>query len=190
MCVCWYVNFFLCYNCKQEFFLCYNCKQEVFFMLQLLGWAHAQHRNPSHIFEKAINNLHLVLRENRRSMRYNFEEEDGGRQSEDVEWLPLQHHPVFSTPPDRDRDGDRALTMPKNLLAWDGASRLYFWDSYKTCLHRLSVRLGEPDPTSLLAASPSKVLQADVQLNSEVQRISINRNGSALFLVGLDGLYV
>ncbi|XP_049358641.1 nuclear pore complex protein NUP88 isoform X3 [Solanum verrucosum] len=123
-------------------------------------------------------------------MRYNFEEEDGGRQSEDVEWLPLQHHPVFSTPPDRDRDGDRALTMPKNLLAWDGASRLYFWDSYKTCLHRLSVRLGEPDPTSLLAASPSKVLQADVQLNSEVQRISINRNGSALFLVGLDGLYV
>ncbi|XP_069147778.1 nuclear pore complex protein NUP88 isoform X2 [Solanum lycopersicum] len=123
-------------------------------------------------------------------MRYNFEEEDGGRQSKDVEWLPLQHHPVFSTPPDRDRDGDRALTIPKNLLAWDGASRLYFWDSYKTCLHRLSVRLGEPDPTSLLAASPSKVLQADVQLNSEVQRISINRNGSALFLVGLDGLYV
>ncbi|KAL3341844.1 hypothetical protein AABB24_026057 [Solanum stoloniferum] len=153
-------------------------------------WAHSQHRNPSHIFEKAINNLHLVLRENPRSMRYNFEEEDGGRQSKDVEWLPLQHHPVFSTPPDWDRDGDRALTMPKNLLAWDGASRLYFWDSYKTCLHRLSVRLGEPDPTSLLAASPSKVLQADVQLNSEVQRISINRNGSALFLVGLDGLYV
>ncbi|KAH0654388.1 hypothetical protein KY289_032066 [Solanum tuberosum] len=123
-------------------------------------------------------------------MRYNFEEEDGGRQSEDVEWLPLQHHPVFSTPPDRDRDGDRDLTMPKNLFAWDGASRLYFWDSYKTCLHRLSVRLGEPNPTSLLAASPSKVLQADVQLNSEVQRISINRNGSALFLVGLDCLYV
>jgi len=29
-----------------------------------------------------------------------------------------------------------------------------------------------------------------VQLNSEVQRISINRNGSALFLVGLDCLYV
>ena len=29
-----------------------------------------------------------------------------------------------------------------------------------------------------------------MQLNSEVQRISINRNGSALFLVGLDGLYV
>lgn len=93
-----------------------------------------------------------------KSMRYNFEEEDGGRQSEDIEWLPLQHHPVFSTPPDRDRDRDSStFTVPKNLLAWDGASRLYFWDSYKTCLHRLSVRLGEPDPTSLLAASPSKV---------------------------------
>lgn len=87
-------------------------------------------------------------------MRYNFEEsEDGGRQSEDVEWLPLQQHPVFS----RDRDRDRDSSTPKNLLAWDGASRLYFWDSYKTCLHRLAVRLGEPDPTSFLAASPSKV---------------------------------
>lgn len=29
-----------------------------------------------------------------------------------------------------------------------------------------------------------------MQLDFEVQRISINRNGSALFLVGLDGLYV
>lgn len=35
-----------------------------------------------------------------------------------------------------------------------------------------------------------QVLQADMQLDFEVQRISINRNGSALFLVGLDGLYV
>ncbi|MCD7464601.1 hypothetical protein HAX54_053077 [Datura stramonium] len=135
-----------------------------------------------------------------KSMRYNFDlseprddDDDGGRQSEtpssastpkeELEWLPLQHHPVFSAP-----DGDSStFKIPKNLLAWDGASRLYFWDSYKSCLHRLSVRLGEPDPTSVLAASPSKVLQADVQLNFEVQRISINSNGSALFLVGLDG---
>ncbi|OIT34848.1 PREDICTED: nuclear pore complex protein NUP88 [Nicotiana attenuata] len=139
-------------------------------------------------------------------MRYNFDlseprdADDGGRQSamptsastpkKELEWLPLQNHPVFSSP---NRDGaahSSNFTMPKNLLAWDGASRLYFWDSYKSCLHRLSVRLGEPDPTSVLAASPSKVLQADMQLDFEVQRISINRNGSALFLVGLDGLYV
>ncbi|KAJ8551000.1 hypothetical protein K7X08_000370 [Anisodus acutangulus] len=115
-------------------------------------------------------------------MRYNFDQSE----TEEVEWLPLQQHPVFSAP---DRDG-AASTMPKNLLAWDGASRLYFWDSYKSCLHRVSVRLGEPDTTSILAASPSKVLQADVQLNFEVQRISINRNGSTLFLFGLDGFCV
>nr|XP_016455214.1 PREDICTED: nuclear pore complex protein NUP88-like isoform X1 [Nicotiana tabacum] len=142
-------------------------------------------------------------------MRYNFDlsepreaddADDGGRQSatptsastpkEELEWLPLQNHPVFCAP---SRDGaahSSNFTMPKNLFAWDGASRLYFWDSYKSCLHRLSVRLGEPDRTSVLAASPSKVLQADMQLDFEVQRISINRNGSALFLVGLDGLYV
>ncbi|XP_075096681.1 nuclear pore complex protein NUP88 isoform X2 [Nicotiana tabacum] len=139
-------------------------------------------------------------------MRYNFDLSEprdadvGGLQSatptsastpkEKLEWLSLQNHPVFSAP---NRDGaahSSNFTIPKNLLAWDGASRLYFWDSYKSCLHRLSVRLGEPDPTFVLAASPSKVLQADMQLDFEVQRISINRNGSALFLVGLDGLYV
>ncbi|KAK4359261.1 hypothetical protein RND71_021490 [Anisodus tanguticus] len=82
-------------------------------------------------------------------MRYNFDQSE----TEEVEWLPLQQHPVFSAP---DRDG-AASTMPKNLLAWDGASHLYFWDSYKSCLHRVSVRLGDPDTTSILAASPSKV---------------------------------
>ncbi|CAN4124325.1 unnamed protein product [Withania somnifera] len=134
-------------------------------------------------------------------MKYNFNlsehlDDDGGRQSEpppsastlkeELEWLPLQNHPVFYAP----NMDSSTFAMPKNLLSWDGASRLYFWDSYKSCLHRLSIRLGEPDPTSILAASSSKVLQADVQLNIEVQRISINRNGSALLIVGLDGLYV
>lgn len=75
-------------------------------------------------------------------------------------------------------------------MAWDGASRLYFWDSVKKCIHRISIRLGEPDPTSVLADSPSKVLQADVQLNFVVDRISINRNGSALLLAGSDGLCI
>ncbi|CAN4116254.1 unnamed protein product [Withania somnifera] len=134
-------------------------------------------------------------------MKYNFNllehlDDNSGCQSEtppststpkeELEWLPLQQHPVFYAP----KMDSSTFAMPKNLLSWDGASRLYFWDSYKSCLHRLSIRLGEPDPTSILAASSSKVLQADVQLNIEVQRISINRNGSALLLVGLDGLYV
>lgn len=35
-----------------------------------------------------------------------------------------------------------------------------------------------------------QVLLADVQLNFEVQKISINRNGSALFLAGSDGLCI
>ena len=78
---------------------------------------------------------------------------------EDVEWLPLQHHPIFTSAadgalPPSSSASSKTLT---NLLAWDGASRLYFWDSQKQCLHRISVQLGEPDPSSILAASPSKV---------------------------------
>nr|XP_027104338.1 nuclear pore complex protein NUP88-like [Coffea arabica] len=111
---------------------------------------------------------------------------------EDVEWLPLQHHPIFTSAadgalPPSSSASSKTLT---NLLAWDGASRLYFWDSQKQCLHRISVQLGEPDPSSILAASPSKVLQADVQLNYEVQKISINRHGSAMLLSGSDRLCV
>lgn len=130
-------------------------------------------------------------------MRFNFdlsEQSTDSRRSltpkEEVEWVPLQSHPAFSAA-DAVSNGDGKFNgAPKNLVAWDGASRLYYWDQNRQCLHRISVRLGEPDPTSILAASPSKVMQADVKLNFEVSRISINRNGSALLLVGSDGLCV
>ncbi|KAL5734347.1 hypothetical protein ACOSP7_032208 [Xanthoceras sorbifolium] len=128
-------------------------------------------------------------------MRLNFEFDESNSDSrrsvtpkEEVEWLPLQNHPVFSSAADGNESG--AGGASRNLVAWDGASRLYYWNSNRRCLHRISIRLGEPDPTTILAASPSKVLQADVKLNFEVDRISINRNGSALLLSGPDGLYV
>lgn len=110
---------------------------------------------------------------------------------EEVEWLPLQNHPVFTT-----TNGDNATPhqsiheTARNLMAWDRASRLYFWDSDKQCLHRISIRLGEPDSSSILAASPSKVLHADIDLDFAVNKISINRNGSAILLTGSDGLYI
>ena len=72
---------------------------------------------------------------------------------EEVEWVPLPKHPLFTA-----HGGATTAAASRNLLAWDGASRLYFWDSNKRCLHRLSLRLGDPDPSSVLAASPSKVL--------------------------------
>ncbi|KAG5533508.1 hypothetical protein RHGRI_027627 [Rhododendron griersonianum] len=111
---------------------------------------------------------------------------------DEVEWLPLQNHPVFSTTTASSGGAVQSSTfrMPTNLLAWDGASRLYFWDQDKHCLHRISIRLGEPHTSSVLAASPSKVLRADVQLKFVVSKISINRNGSALLLAGPDGLSV
>ncbi|XP_021863305.2 nuclear pore complex protein NUP88 [Spinacia oleracea] len=104
-----------------------------------------------------------------------------------LEWLPLQDHPVFSR-----AAGGAGISsekrFPTNLMAWDGASRIYFWDSEKNFLHRISVRLGEPEVTSVVAASPSKVLQADIELDFHVTKISINRNGSALLLAGSDGV--
>ncbi|KAL6980697.1 Nuclear pore complex protein nup88 [Sarracenia purpurea var. burkii] len=139
-------------------------------------------------------------------MRYGFDTpETGGferptltptpssKPKDDGEWIPLQNHPIFATSSTAGDGGtarSSTFRMPENLMAWDGASRLYFWDSDKRCLHRISVSLGEPDHTSVLAASNSKVLQADVQLTFVVNKISINRNGSAILLAGSDGLCV
>lgn len=109
----------------------------------------------------------------------------------ELEWFPLQNHPLFSSSAAAPTAASAtAGRMPPNLMAWDGASRLYFWDLNKRCLHRISIRLGEPEPSSILAASPSKVLQAERPLSFEVNKISINRNGSALLLTGLEGLCV
>ncbi|KAG9156185.1 hypothetical protein Leryth_015597, partial [Lithospermum erythrorhizon] len=65
----------------------------------------------------------------------------------DTQWVLLQHHPVSSSL-------FATTKMAMNIVAWDGASRLYYWDSDKKCMHRIS--LGEPEPNTILAASPSK----------------------------------
>ncbi|KAL2598171.1 hypothetical protein GLYMA_11G229000v4 [Glycine max] len=104
---------------------------------------------------------------------------------EEVEWVPLPKHPLFTA-----HGGATTAAASRNLLAWDGASRLYFWDSNKRCLHRLSLRLGDPDPSSVLAASPSKVLQSDAVLDFDVRKISINRKGTAILLFGSETLSV
>ncbi|XP_062092505.1 nuclear pore complex protein NUP88 [Humulus lupulus] len=129
-------------------------------------------------------------------MRFNFEFEekktDQGSSStpkNEVEWVPLKAHPVF-TAAAVPAHGSNFGPAPTNLLAWDGASRLYFWDSEQLCLHRISLRLGDPEPTSVLAASPSKVLRPDVELGFVLHKISINRSGSALLLFGSDALSV
>lgn len=96
-------------------------------------------------------------------MRYNFDlneaDSDPPRSltpKQEVDWVPLKTHPVF-TPAAAAEYGGSVAPPLRNLLVSDGASRLYFWDSTKLCLHRISIRLGEPEPTSVLAASPSKV---------------------------------
>ncbi|KAG6765438.1 hypothetical protein POTOM_029480 [Populus tomentosa] len=127
-------------------------------------------------------------------MRFNFDLTESNPNSssrksltpkEDIQWVPLQNHPLFAS-----SDEDTAPQSPSNLLAWDGASRIYYWDSNLRCLHRISIRLGDPEPSSVLAASLSKVLQTDAEINFEVNKISINRNGSAMLLSGTNGLCV
>lgn len=134
---------------------------------------------------------------------------------DEVEWVPLAKHPLFTA------HGGAAVSGYRNLLAWDGASRLYFWDTNSRILHRLSLRLGDPDPSSVLASSPSKVslslplslcafrcsykrnpvysnslwnlkqvLQADAELDFDVHKISVNRNGTAILLFGSETLSV
>ncbi|KAH9622971.1 hypothetical protein KSS87_004355 [Heliosperma pusillum] len=107
---------------------------------------------------------------------------------DEVRWVPLQDHPVFSAV-----DGGESSStcrFPTNLMAWDGASRIYFWDSELACVHRISVRLGDPEPNSVTAAYPSKVLEADIDLGFVVNKISINKNGSALLLGSSAGIHI
>ncbi|KAI3939077.1 hypothetical protein MKX01_001945 [Papaver californicum] len=109
---------------------------------------------------------------------------------EQVEWIPLQTHPIFTTTTNTTPSATNGgLT---NLIAYDKkASRLYLWESHTQSLHHISIRLGDPDdPTSVLASSSSKVLQPDVHVSFAVSNISINRNGSALLLFGDHGLCV
>ncbi|KAJ7963993.1 nuclear pore complex protein NUP88 [Quillaja saponaria] len=131
-------------------------------------------------------------------MRFNFDTHETNSEQrrsltltpkEEVEWVPLRDHPVF-TSSSAVADGDSTFPASRNLLAWDGTSRLYFWDPQNNLIHRISIRLGEPDATSVLAASPSKVLQADGKLSFVVNRISINGDGSALLLFGSESLCV
>ncbi|GAB2299524.1 hypothetical protein Dimus_033590 [Dionaea muscipula] len=110
-----------------------------------------------------------------------------------LEWFPLQDHPVFAATPAAQPlpgGGLNGGRMARNLLAWDGASRLYYWDTNEQCLHRISIRLGEPDEHSVIAAYPSKVLKTDMELEFVVNKISVNRNGSAVVLAGSNGLCI
>ncbi|KAL0736517.1 hypothetical protein Bca4012_012727 [Brassica carinata] len=133
-------------------------------------------------------------------MRFNFQEPEETPEpprrsptpKEPVRWVPLQNHPVFSSPPPPSSQDEPAVSQrfPRNFMAWDGDSRLYYWDSTRYLLHRLSLRLGEPEPTSVLAAVPSKVMQPDLQLPFSVDKISINKSGSSVLLAGSDGICV
>ncbi|KAK9683516.1 hypothetical protein RND81_10G147100 [Saponaria officinalis] len=111
---------------------------------------------------------------------------------DELRWVPLQEHPVFTSTGESSAavDSSARRWFPRNLIAWDEASRIYFWDSELDCLHRISIRLGEPDPTSVVAAFPSKVLEADIEIDFVVDKISINKNGSALLLGSSDGIHV
>ncbi|XP_058099659.1 nuclear pore complex protein NUP88 isoform X5 [Magnolia sinica] len=105
-----------------------------------------------------------------------------------AEWLPLQQHPIFSSCSSSTPSSD--CRLPFNLLAWDGASRLYLWDPNTRRLHRLSLRFPDLDPASIEASSVSKMLCPDIQIHFTIYNISVNRTGSSLLLSGPDGLCV
>ncbi|WOL01647.1 hypothetical protein Cni_G10364 [Canna indica] len=114
-----------------------------------------------------------------------------------VDWVPLDRHPVFNgrySGSESPRDSRRS----RNLLAWDAASsRLYAWDPLARCVIRLSLRFCEPDSLSpssssavLEAAIPSEALVSDIQIESVVDYISLNVDGSSLLLASSDSLIV
>ncbi|KAI9109483.1 hypothetical protein K1719_019537 [Acacia pycnantha] len=100
---------------------------------------------------------------------------------EEVEWVPLEKHPVFVAV-NNSIDDNSNVAFSRNLVAWDGSSRLYFWEPNSNCLHYLSLRLGEPEPTSILVASPSKPVDAGRSKSSSSMC-------PAVFLFGGDHLW-
>ncbi|KAK9124483.1 hypothetical protein Sjap_014085 [Stephania japonica] len=141
----------------------------------------------------------LRRQQKQKAMRFNFDDTSKADSSpersptttatpnHETEWIPLHNHPVFAATP----AASAAARTRTNLLAWDGDSRLYFWDSTNNLLHRLRIRLADPDPDpSVLASSLTKVLLPDGGIDFAVNAISINRNGSALLISGSEGLRV
>lgn len=112
-------------------------------------------------------------------MRYNFDlpekkvvqqprSPSPATSKEEVQWIALQDHPIFTRATAATSTVHSSThRTARNLMTWDGASRLYFWDSEKKFLHRISIRLGEPEPTSVLADSPSKVSSFFVSISSD-----------------------
>lgn len=91
--------------------------------------------------------------------------------NEEVEWVPLQNHPIFSNATATHSSND--IPKKRNLMAWDGASRLYYWDINTQSLHRISLRFGEPEPTSVLAASPTKVFLPLNKTHSQISGFTV-----------------
>ncbi|KAJ6317784.1 hypothetical protein OIU76_013343 [Salix suchowensis] len=112
-------------------------------------------------------------------MRFNFEltesyPDSSSRKSltpkEDIQWVPLQNHPLFASSGE-----DTAPRSPSNLLAWAAL---------------LDFTIGTQTSDVLAASISNEVLQTAVEINFEVNKISINMNGSAMPLSGTNGLCV
>ncbi|XP_065012085.1 nuclear pore complex protein NUP88-like [Musa acuminata AAA Group] len=117
-----------------------------------------------------------------------------------LQWVPLDKHPFFSSTQSSGKS-PRDSRRNSNLLAWDAASSLlYAWDPVARCVLRLSLRFRDADPhfspssspssAVLEAAIPPEVLMPDFQMESVVDQISLNVDGSLLLLVGSDSLRV
>ncbi|XP_024531584.1 nuclear pore complex protein NUP88-like isoform X1 [Selaginella moellendorffii] len=79
-----------------------------------------------------------------------------------------------------------AAFTPLNLLAYDGAGRIFMWDLERRLLHSLQIEDSTLDDQSesLYAASESKTLKLSTDVSFAVRSLKLNRTGELLLLAG------
>eukprot|EP01018_Ginkgo_biloba_P033890 Gb_40787 [translate_table: standard] len=79
------------------------------------------------------------------------------------DWIDLQSHPLFNNTQLQYSHEDSTSFPPGtprlrlNLIAWDGSTRLFLWNSNQQCLHLVDIRCSDPDADTIQATSRFKV---------------------------------
>lgn len=106
------------------------------------------------------------------------------------QWVDLQSHPIFNkaqlradTVDDPSSSFARVVSrLPLNLMAWDGFSRLFVWNSTQQCLHSIDIRCSHPYADTIQASTRVKTLRPNMKVNFPVRYLAISRTGQSVVL--------
>lgn len=111
---------------------------------------------------------------------------------EEEQWVDLQSHPIFNKAqlfPHTVDDYSSSSSfvhvisrLPLNLMAWDGYSRLFVWNTAQQCLHSIDIRCSQPHEETIQASTWVKTLRPNMKVNVPVRYLAIGRTGQSVVL--------